>query len=59
VQLGASDELARTTRKVSAAWEGGLKVDLTYRGGITYLGAIRLSDGRTGEVQCNDLAMLD
>lgn len=58
VNVGASSDLSRTTRKFSGEW-GAHDLSLTYRGGITYTGKITLPDGRSEGVKCNDLAMLD
>jgi hypothetical protein len=58
VNVGASTDLSRTTRKVEGEW-GDHELSLTYRGGITYTGKITLPDGRSEGVKCNDLAMLD
>jgi hypothetical protein len=58
VQLGASADLSRTTRKLSGGW-GDYELKLDHRAGITYTGSIKLPDGRTSAAQCNDLAMLD
>jgi hypothetical protein len=58
VNVGASTELSRTTRKVTGEW-GDHELSLTYRGGITYTGKIKLPDGRSEGVKCNDLSMLD
>jgi hypothetical protein len=56
--LGASDDFDRTTRKIGGSWDGN-KLDLEYRGGVTYTGTFKLPDGRSSKVQCNDLAMFD
>jgi hypothetical protein len=58
VDVGASSKFDRTTEKFSASFAGD-DVNLTYRGGITYVGKLKLSDGRTSDATCNDLAMLD
>ena len=58
VNVGASTDLTRTTRKFAGEW-GAHDLSLTYRGGITYTGKIKLPDGRSETVKCNDLAMLD
>ena len=56
--IGDSTELSRTKSKVDAKF-GGHELDLKYRAGITYLGKIKLPDGRSTDLDCNDLAMLD
>lgn len=55
---GASTDLDRTTKKLGAKW-GPNTLQLTHRGGVTYVGTFKLPDGRTTEAQCNDLAMFD
>lgn len=56
--IGASTSFARTKKTIEAKW-GSATIDVTYRAGVTYLGDIKLADGRTGKVRCSDLAMLD
>jgi hypothetical protein len=56
--IGASSSMDRNTRRVTGEWSGH-KLDVTYRGGVTYLGTFTLPDGRSTEAQCNDLAMFD
>lgn len=58
VSVGASTDLSRSTRAFHGEW-GGHDVSLKYRGGITYTGKVKLPDGRSQTVKCNDLAMLD
>lgn len=56
--VGASTSFTRTKKTIKAKW-GAATLDLTYRAGVTYLGDVKLADGRTGKVRCSDLAMLD
>jgi hypothetical protein len=56
--LGFSRTLARTSKKFEAEWARN-KLDLDYRGGVTYTGTFTLADGRSTSATCNDLAMLD
>jgi len=56
--IGDSTELARTKTKVDAKF-GEHEIELKYRAGITYLGKLKMPDGRTAKLDCNDLAMLD
>jgi hypothetical protein len=58
VNVGVSSSMDRSTRKWSGEWAGH-KLDVTYRGGVTYVGTFTLPDGRSTEAQCNDLAMFD
>jgi hypothetical protein len=59
VPLGASQSLARTTSSLTGSWTGGVALNLEHRGGITYVGTYVHTDGKSQNVQCNDLAMLD
>jgi len=58
VNVGDSTTMSRTTRTFKGEWAGH-KLEVTYRGGVTYLGKLTLPDGRTTDAQCNDLAMFD
>jgi hypothetical protein len=58
VDDGPSTKFERTSTKFSATFGDG-EVELTYRAGITYLGKVKLSNGKTATAQCNDLSMLD
>ena len=59
VSLGASSSLARTDKHADLAWADGTKMSLNLRAGVTYTGTFTDAHGASGEVQCNDLAMLD
>lgn len=56
--VGASSAFSRTKTKIKGTFEGH-QLDLEYRAGVTYLGKLKLPDGRSGEASCSDLAMLD
>ena len=58
VELGSDDTVDRDTKSFKASVDGN-KVDLSWRGGITYEGTFTLKDGRKTTAKCNDLAMLD
>jgi hypothetical protein len=58
VELGSDDTVDRDAKSFKATVDGN-KIDLKYRGGITYEGEFTLKDGRKTKAKCNDLAMLD
>lgn len=56
--ISSADAFNRTTKKLTGTW-GKNKLDVTYRGGITYEGRFKYQDGQSTGVLCNDLSMLD
>ena len=56
--ISSADAFHRTTKKLTGTW-GKNKLDVTYRGGITYEGTFKYEDGQSTKVRCNDLSMLD
>jgi hypothetical protein len=58
VNAGTQTSFSRTVSTTKGAW-GGNTIDLDYRAGVTYAGTIKLSDGRSAKMHCNDLGMLD